>query len=88
MAFSAALASGVVAPTATVLPRSSFLSRAIRRTWMKTWSCTSNGSRWRMRVRLEWSGVASASGTPRKARSERLSLHRQATARCELRASK
>jgi hypothetical protein len=88
IAFMAALASSVVASTATVLPRSNFFCWAMAKTWMKTRSCTSTGRRWRMRVRLEWSGVASVSGTPRKARSDKLSAHRQAMARWESRPSK
>src|SRR5262249_6394277 len=77
--------SAVVASTPTVLPRSSFLSWASRNTKTKTCSWTSRGSRCRILVRLEWSGVDSLSGRPRKARSDRPSAQRQAMPRWESR---
>ncbi len=84
----AALASSVVESTATVLPRNNFFCWANWSTKRKTCSWASKGSRWRIVVRLEWSGVASSRGVPRKARSDRLSAQRQAMPRWESMPSK
>lgn len=81
--FIAALASGVVAATPIDLPFNSFFSKAMVSTKEKTCSINSLGSRCRMMVRLEWSGVDSVGFSPRKLRSDRLSLQRQAMPRCE-----
>ena len=76
MLFIAALASSVVLSTPTVLPASSFFASAIPSTNWNTSSNTSSGSRWRVLVSVEWSGVRSSSGMPRNCRSDRLSAHR------------
>ncbi|MFO1052742.1 MAG: hypothetical protein U1F36_11055 [Planctomycetota bacterium] len=82
------MASSVVASMPSALPFSSFFSNAIFSTKEKTCSINSFGNRCRMIVRLEWSGVDSVGFSPRKLRSERLSLHRQAIPRCESMPSK
>jgi len=77
----AALASSVVLSTPTVLPESNCFSTATRSTNWNTSPKTSSGNRFRVLVRVEWSGVASSSGMPKNCRSERLSAHRQAMPR-------
>ena len=84
----AAFASSVVLSTPTVWPESSFFAWAIESTNSNTSANTSSGSRLRVLVRVEWSGVGSASGMPRNCRNARLSAHRQAMPRWLPRPSK
>jgi hypothetical protein len=79
----AALASSIVESTASVLPLSNPFCRAMSSTIWKPCRYTSNGKRRPMYVRLERSGAAAPAGTPRKSRTERLSAHFHAIARCD-----
>ena len=83
MLFIAALASSVVQSTPTVLPASSFFSRANRQHELEDLVKHLLRQPLAIMVSVEWSGDSSCDGMPRNFRSDRVSAHRQAMPRWE-----